>query len=97
MIHITSTRMSSGHTPHTATAGKDGWLVTWLPGRPLTQNQAVTAMLIAETIGTGATGTFWSHLDGWAAELGLDSAAAIGAASQPPPGDNGTDTSEVRA
>jgi hypothetical protein len=47
--------MSSAATPHTATAwpapGEPTlWSVTWLPGRALTRDQAITAMTIAETV-----------------------------------------------
>jgi hypothetical protein len=33
-IRITSTNMSSPDTPHTATATRDGWRVSWLPAVP---------------------------------------------------------------
>jgi hypothetical protein len=79
---ITDTEMSSDATPHTATARPvvpgepTRWSVTWLPGRALTRDQAITAMTIAEIVADRAhaqTGTeAWRpHLTAWAAELGL--------------------------
>jgi hypothetical protein len=50
-ITITDTHMSSPDTPHTATVTAGGWEVSWLPGRTLDRNQAITAMTIASTIG----------------------------------------------
>jgi hypothetical protein len=59
--------------PTTATGG--GWEVSWLPGRTLNRNQAITAMTIADMIGgrgvPRADNSIWMHLDGWAAELSL--------------------------
>lgn len=84
MITITGQRMTSNRTAHTASRGDSGWTVTWLPGQLLTQNQAVTAMTIAD-IGPGAAaGPLRAHIDGWAAELGTTAADAIEAASRPP-------------
>lgn len=83
MIHITEYRMDSGDTLHAAarvvdkTTGAAHWRVSWLPGRELTRNQAVTAMTIAETVRAmvdqGATSKhpMWPHVDSWAAELDL--------------------------
>lgn len=51
-ITITDTHMSSPDTPHIATATGGGWQVSWLPGRTLDRNQAITAMTIASTIGS---------------------------------------------
>jgi hypothetical protein len=87
-IKITDTHMSSPDTPHTATATGDGWQVSWLPGRTLDRNQATTAMVIANLVGsTGvprATDPVWLFLDGWAAELGLTAPSAVAWVSQPP-------------
>jgi hypothetical protein len=98
-LTITDQTMRSPDTPHTATAWPVPdeptlWTVTWLPGRNLTRNQAVTAMTIAETIGRipadagpeAWTGTLWRHLDGWAAELGLSGPDAVARASEAPCG-----------
>jgi len=89
-ITITDTAMTSPATPHTATATGGGWQVSWLPGRTLDRNQAITAMTIADMVGgTGvprADDPIWLHLDGWAAELGLTAPGAVARASEPPVG-----------
>jgi hypothetical protein len=70
-IRITATSMHSPATPHTATATGERWQVSWLPGRILTRNQAVTAMVIAYTVAGGAIrdsdDRIWPHLDNWRA------------------------------
>ena len=43
-IRITDEAMTSDTTPHSTRPDGDGWAVTWLPGRVLTRNQAITAM-----------------------------------------------------
>jgi hypothetical protein len=90
---ITETEMSSDATPHTATAwpvpGEPTlWSVTWLPGRALTRDQAITAMTIAETVAAHAdtqnSAVRWRlHLGSWAAELGLSADEAVKMASAP--------------
>jgi hypothetical protein len=88
---ITDESMTSDVTANRARYSKDAaadgngaWVVTWLPLRLLTRNQAVTAMTIAETVAiamrSGVTEQFagWRlHVDGWAAELGLTGPEAI--------------------
>jgi hypothetical protein len=87
-ITITETHMSSPDTPHTATVTGGGWQASWLPGRTLDRNQATTAMVIANIVGSGgvprADDPVWLFLDGWAAELGLTAPAAVARVSQPP-------------
>ena len=86
-LTITGTRMTSDTTRHTAAVlpgvtvegGPTAWGVTWLPGRALTRNQAITAMTIAEVVAEHdmrgdplrAGHTLWVHFEGWAAELGI--------------------------
>lgn len=91
-LTISDTAMTSEMTTHTAKPwpwnGEPAWSVTWLPGRVLTYNQAITAMTIAETVAAHADnladGGLWQlHVDGWAAELGIHRAEAIAAASKP--------------
>ena len=88
-ITITDTTMTSPATPHTATATGGGWEVSWLPGRTLDRNQAITAMTIADMVGgTGvprADDPIWLFL-GWAAELGLTAPGAVARVSEPPTG-----------
>jgi hypothetical protein len=90
---ITDTEIRSDATPHTATAwpvpGEPTlWPVTWLPGRALTRNQAITAMTIAETVAAHAdtrnsAETWRLNLESWAAELGLRAGNAVKMASAP--------------
>ena len=88
-LTINDTTMTSDQTPHTArhAPSQNGWHVSWLPGRTLDRNTAITAMILADT----ATGTdlheghrLWPQIQGWAAELGLTGPDAVAAASQPP-------------
>jgi len=84
---ITDRLMRSTDTAHTARLTDAGWEVSWLPGRVLDRNQAVTAMTIAETVGRGvrlSDDPIWPHLDGWATELGLSGPDAVVRASEPP-------------
>jgi hypothetical protein len=91
-IKITGAFMSSPATPHTARASGEGWEVSWLPGRTLTRNQAITAMVIANVVGDRGVGLaedpIWPHLDGWAGELGLSGADAVARASELPTPDS---------
>ncbi len=93
-IRITDTHMSSPNTPHTATATAtgDGWQVSWLPGRTLDRNQATTAMVIANLVGTNgvprADDPIWLHLDGWAAELNMTAPSAVMRVSETPARDS---------
>jgi hypothetical protein len=87
-IRITDTSISSPDTPHTATATRGSWRVSWLPGRALSRNQAITAMLIATIVGDRGMGLsddpIWLQLDKWAGELGLSGPDAVVWASEPP-------------
>jgi hypothetical protein len=92
---ITDAEMTSDATCHTARAWPvpgepTGWSVTWLPGRNLTRDQAITAMTIAEAVVTHLddladnASRWWLHIDGWAAELGITGAEAVAHASLSP-------------
>ena len=88
-IKITDEAMTSDTTPHSTRPDGDGWAVTWLPGRVLTSNQAITAMVLAETVAGGIgdpTDKRWLFIEGWANELGMTGADAVGKISS-----NGTD------
>lgn len=76
-ITITDTEMTSGQSPHAARLGDGGWEATWLPGRSLTRDQAITAMTLAEAATPGAGSRVRLFADGWAAELGLTGADAL--------------------
>ena len=59
----------------------DGWAVTWLPGRALTRSQAITAMVLAETVADGIgdhTDKRWLFIEPRADELGMTGAAVVG-------------------
>ena len=80
-IKITDEAMTIDTTPHSTRRDGDGWAVTWLPGRVLTRNQAITAMVLAETVAGGIgdhTDKRWLFIEGWANELGMTGADAVG-------------------
>jgi hypothetical protein len=82
-LTINDRDMTSDQTPHgarPASGGAHQWEMSWLPGRRLTRNEAITAMVLAETTSTADT----SELDrmrpfiqGWADELGLTADQAV--------------------
>ena len=78
-IKITDQAMTSDTTPHSTHPAGNGWAVTWLPGRVLTRNQAITAMVLAETVADGVdhTDKRWLFIEGWANELGMTGADAV--------------------
>ena len=89
-LKITDDAMTSDHTPHTAHPApgrQHAWQVSWLPGRLLDRNTAITAMIFADTAaapGLHPGHRLWPHIQGWAAELGLTAPDAITLASTPP-------------
>lgn len=84
---ITDVLMTSDQTPHSAqwsqhaaADGQGAWVVSWLPLRLLTRDQAITAMTLAEVATTGdlsPTGQWWLFVEGWADELGLTAQRAV--------------------
>ena len=91
-LTITRSDMTSDTTRHTARAWPVPdeptlWSVTWLPGRALTRNQAITAMTIAEFVISRADqlanmlSPAWNHLANWADELGITPERALMLAS----------------
>ena len=88
-LTINDTTMTSDQTAHTARHApkRDGWEVSWLPGRTLDRNSAITAMILADTT-TGEQvregHRLWPQIRAWAAELGLTGSEAAAATSQPP-------------
>jgi hypothetical protein len=92
---ITDTEITSDQTRHAATAWPVPdeptlWSVTWLPGRALTRNQAITAVTLAEVVRARADeladpkARLWLHIEGWSAELGVTAAFAVAEASLSP-------------
>jgi hypothetical protein len=89
---ITDDSMRSIRTPHTAErhreyVGAPWWVVSWLPGRHLTRNQAVTAMTLAE-VAQGCLDDpdsgMWPFVGSWAAELGVAVTEAVTMAASSP-------------
>lgn len=84
-LNINDRVMTSNRTPHAARLApgeEHQWEVSWLPGRRVTRNEAITAMTLAEAQSPGETldrNQLWPHIQGWAAELGM---AADQAATQ---------------
>jgi hypothetical protein len=90
-LTINDATVTSDRTVHTAQHSpvKDGWEVSWLPGRTLDRNTAITAMVLADLVGRQDLHQghrLWPHIEGWAAELGLSAHAVLTLASAPPPG-----------
>jgi hypothetical protein len=90
-LTINDATMTSDQTAHTAqrAPAHDGWEVSWLPGRTLDRNTAITAMVLADLAGgqdLHQGHRLWPHIEGWAAELGLSAHAVRTLASAPRPG-----------
>jgi hypothetical protein len=58
------------YNPGTAADGEGGWIVSGLPHRAFTRNQAITAMVLAERLAAGS-GDDDPFVIGWREELGL--------------------------
>jgi hypothetical protein len=88
-LTINDDSMSGDHTWHTARLARGhqhAWEVSWLPGRLLDRNSAVTAMILADVAGSGSRypgDRSWPHIEGWAAELGLTAPDALTWIAQP--------------
>jgi hypothetical protein len=88
-LTIDGTTMTSDQTVHAtrlAPGSEHLWEVSWLPGRALDRNSAITAMTLADLTGEpdlGERHQLWPFIQGWAAELGLTVSDAINQASQP--------------
>jgi len=89
-LTIQDDSISSDNTRHTARLAPGHehlWHVSWLPGRLLDRNSAITAMVLADVAATEdvhAEHSLWPHMEGWAAELGLTAPDALACASQQP-------------
>ena len=88
-LTINNTTMTSDQTAHTARqapSSEHHWEVSWLPGRALDRNSAITAMTLADLTGEHGLDErhqLWPFIQGWAAELGLTGSDAINRASEP--------------
>ena len=82
--------MSSDRTPHTARLApgdRHTWEVSWLPGRHMDRNSAITAMVLADLVASDdmkAGHRLWPHVEGWAAELGLTAPDVLDYTARPP-------------
>jgi len=89
-LTINETTMTSDQTAHTARQApgrQHRWEVSWLPGRVIDRNTAITAMIRADTAAEQDLHEghrLWPFIQGWAAELGLTGPDAVARASQPP-------------
>ena len=98
-LTILDDSMSSDWTTHRARLmhGRAAlWEVSWLPARRLDRNGAITAMVLADLVGSGdlqADDRQWTFVEGWADELGLYASDAIERISRP----SAWETTERRA
>jgi hypothetical protein len=88
-LTINDTTMTSDQTAHSARQAPGSqhlWEVSWLPGRVLDRNSAITAMVLADSTrepDLNERHRLWPFIESWAAELGLTASDAISWASQP--------------
>ena len=88
-LTINDATMTSDQTAHTARQAPGSqhlWEVSWLPGRVLDRNSAVTAMVLADQAGVhdlNERHRLWPHIDDGAAELGLTGSDAVNRVSRP--------------
>jgi len=92
-LTIDDTAMTSDQSAHTARRSpeRNGWEMSWLPGRILDRNRAVTAMTLADAAAEHdlhQRHRLWPHIQGWAGELGLSAPEAISMTFQSPCGIN---------
>ena len=82
-LTINDTTMTSDQTGHTArltSGGQHRWEVSWLPGRALDRNSAITAMVLADHArepDLNERHRLWPFVQSWAAELGLTGSDAV--------------------
>jgi hypothetical protein len=102
-VTILDDSMSSDRSAHTARLAhgeEHRWEVSWLPGRQLDRNEAITAMVLADAGGSGDTHArhrLWGHLESWAAELGLTAPEALSQLTSPPCWENAKERSGMLA
>ena len=102
-LTINDRTMTSDRTPHTARLApgdQHQWEVSWLPGRRVTRNQAITALILAEASNPAEArdrNRRRPHIQGWAAELGMTADQAITMIAAPPACAATAETDPVRA
>ena len=87
-LTINDATMTSDQTAHTArqAPGREHlWETSWLPGRVLDRNSAITAMVLADhacvhDLNEGHR--LWPFIESWAVELGLTGSDAVNRVSQ---------------
>jgi hypothetical protein len=75
------------HTAHLVPGDSHAWEVTWLPGRHMDRNSAITAMVLADLtfpVDMHERNRLWPHFEGLAAELGLTAPEALTQIANPP-------------
>jgi hypothetical protein len=88
-LTIYDATMTSDQTAHAARLARGSqhlWEVSWLPGRALDRNSAITAMTLADLAGERDLNEqhhLWPFIQGWAAELGLTGSDAMNRVTQP--------------
>ena len=88
-LTITGTTMTSDQTAHTARLAPGSQHLremSWLPGRALDRDSAITAMTLAGHVGDhdlNERHQLWPFIESWAAELGLTGSGAIHRITQP--------------
>jgi hypothetical protein len=89
-LSILDETISSDRSPHTARlapGNSRAWEVSWLPGRHMDRNSAITAMVLADLTGPGEMHPghrHWPHIESWAAELTLTAPQALAKIDSPP-------------
>jgi hypothetical protein len=78
-LHINDDSMPLDDSGHTARKIGDGWVVSWLPRRVLSRDQAISGMTLAETVCTDTIRgpARLQLLDTLAAELGMTGIEAV--------------------
>jgi hypothetical protein len=88
-LTINDSMMTSDQTAHTARhalGSEHLWEVSWLPGRVLDRNSAITAMVLADRAGVrdlNERHRLWPFIETRAAELGLTGSVAVNRVSRP--------------
>jgi hypothetical protein len=89
-LKILDDSMSSDRSPHTArlAAGEQHtWEVSWLPGRHLNRNEAITAMVLADTTANDDMHPghrAWPHIENWAGKLRMTGSQVLDRVAGPP-------------
>jgi hypothetical protein len=75
------------HTARRVPGHEHTWQVSWLPGRLVDRNTAITAMVLSEVVATDDVNPghrLWLHIESWSAELGLIAPDTLTWVAQPP-------------